>query len=207
MITSTLLVGCGPYLDLEGTSLWVAITAFLVLKPLAYFGFIQAFRYRVSRPIPMTIGQALKLTAARAGLGIAFFAAGAAAVVFSGSTSVLMWSWLYLYLARAAAWLIVGRWGAVLRGRRLAGWVIAGLVINAAFDFAALAGLLEGWAWPAAVFASLCVFIGLLDRVGRRASLRARFSAWRHCARCHYDLTGNLSGCCPECGQTVAEAA
>lgn len=37
--------------------------------------------------------------------------------------------------------------------------------------------------------------------------LRARWLAWRlgpdHCLRCGYDLTGNVSGRCPECGKTI----
>jgi hypothetical protein len=28
-----------------------------------------------------------------------------------------------------------------------------------------------------------------------------------HCAACGYDLTGNLSGRCPECGATAADSA
>jgi len=38
----------------------------------------------------------------------------------------------------------------------------------------------------------------VLDRVGRRASLRARFADARFCMYCRYDLTGNLSGRCLE---------
>jgi hypothetical protein len=28
-----------------------------------------------------------------------------------------------------------------------------------------------------------------------------------HCARCGYDLTGNVSGMCPECGKRIAETS
>lgn len=95
-------LACSPYIGVDGAGFWVSLVVFLLLKPLAYYGFIQAFRFRVSRPIPMTFRQAFRLTIARAGLGILFFAVGAAVVVISRSTTVLAWSWLYLYLGRGA---------------------------------------------------------------------------------------------------------
>ncbi len=199
MTTLTLTLGCGPYLALDEPQAWMALVTFLVLKPVAYFGFIGAFRYRVNRPIPMTFGQTAKLTLARAGLGVLLLAVGAGVVMAAGSAMLLAWSWLYLYVGRIAAWFVVGKWGAVLRGRRLFGWVVSGTLINAAFDFAALAGLLEGWMWPAAMLIGLTVFIVILDRVGRRDSLKARFPDGPFCQSCRYDLTGNLSGRCPEC--------
>ena len=45
----------------------------------------------------------------------------------------------------------------------------------------------------------------LLDRIGRRATLKARFTSNPVCLQCHYDLTGNLSGRCPECAAPIAE--
>jgi hypothetical protein len=114
-------------------------------------------------------------------------------------------SWVYLYAERLTSWFIVGWRGASLRGRRLAGWCISGTLINAAFDFAMVAGLLGGWPYVVAVAAGLAVFIALLHTIGRRASLRARFAP--ACLRCSYDLTGNLSGQCPECGAPIALAA
>lgn len=47
------------------------------------------------------------------------------------------------------------------------------------------------WA-PAAVFV---LAFGLLHRLDRRPKPG-------HCGSCGYNLTGNLSGVCPECGQT-----
>ena len=41
------ILACGPYFGPDG--LVVSGIIFLVLKPLAYFAFIQAFRYRVAR--------------------------------------------------------------------------------------------------------------------------------------------------------------
>ena len=185
----------------------MAVVTFILLKPVAYFGFIHAFRYRVNRPVPMSFGRAAKLSLVRAGLGVLLVGVGIVAVMTTGTDAVLAWSWVYLYAGRAVAWFVVGRWGAVLRGRRLVGWVVSGTLINAAFDFAAVAGLLAGWLWPAGILMGLIVFIAVLDRVGRRASLRARFADAPFCMRCQYDLTGNLSGRCPECSNPVATAS
>lgn len=110
---TTLTLGCGPYLALDEPQAWMALVTFLVLKPVAYFGFIGAFRYRVNRPVPLTFGQTAKLTLARAGLGVLLFAVGAGVVMAVGSAMLLAWSWLYLYVGRIAAWFVVGKWGAV----------------------------------------------------------------------------------------------
>ncbi len=185
----------------------MVIVTYMLLKPVAYFGFIHAFRYRVNRPVPMSFGRAAKLALARAGLGVLLVGVGIAAIMTTGSDAVLAWSWVYLYAGRVAAWSVVGRWGAVLRGRRLLGWVVSGTLINAAFDFAAVAGLLAGWVWPAMILVGLIAFIAVLDHIGRRVSLRGRFADGRFCMNCRYDLTGNLSGCCPECSNPVATTA
>ncbi len=206
-MSMALTLACGPYIDLDEPRVWMALVTFLALKPVAYFAFIHAFRYRVNRPIPMSFGRAAKLALARAGLGVVLLATGAAAVMITRSDTLLAWSWLYLYAGRIVAWFVVGRWGAVLRGRRLAGWIVSGTLLNAAFDFAAVAGLLDGWAWPAAVLIGLAIFIAILDRFGRRESLQARFDDARFCGACRYDLTGNLSGRCPECSAPVATVA
>ena len=50
--------------------------------------------------------------------------------------------------------------------------------------------------WPIAVAGAI---------VPMRAYLRRRQSRWAGlCRVCHYDLTGNASGVCPECGTAVA---
>lgn len=201
---NTCTLACGPFITQTG--LWAAVVVFFVLKPAAYFGFIQAFRYRVCRSIPMTFAGAARLTLARAALGVGLFAVGAAVVVATESPAVAAWSWLYLYAGRAAAWFVVGWWGAVLRGRRLVGWIISGTLINAAFDLAAVMGLLGSWVFPAVTLAGLAVFIAALTLIGRRDSLKARFTT-PTCRTCGYDLTGNLSGRCPECSAAIAQAA
>jgi hypothetical protein len=194
------MLACGPFIDENG--LLIAALLLVAFKPPAYYAFIQAFRYRVSRPIPMRRVQALRLTLLRAGLGIALLGVGAAVVAAAPTDEVLLVSWIYLYAGRAGAWLVVGRWGARLRGRRLAGWTVSGTLINAAFDVAIVLGIFDGWAYPVAILAGLAACIGVLDLVGRRPALRERFTV-PLCAGCSYDLTGNLSGRCPECGRAV----
>ena len=59
-------------------------------------------------------------------------------------------------------------------------------------------GLLVLPVWAAPLWAIIWAFawVGLRNRLFRR---------WpgSRCLACGYDLTGNVSGCCPECGQPV----
>lgn len=202
---NSLTLACGPYFD--ETGLWVSLLLLLVVKPLAYFAFIQAFRYRVSRPYPMLFSQAAKLAAMRAGLGLVLTAIGG--VIFVGLTraseipALMAISWLYLYGERVFSWWLVGSWGAGLRGRRLAGWIVSGTLMNAAFDAAIVLGLIHGALPMLAITAVIAMCIWMLHVVGRRASLKLRFTRKPVCLCCGYDLTGNLSGRCPECGREV----
>jgi hypothetical protein len=185
----------------------VSLILFVLIKPLTYFAFIQAFRYRVSRAIPMRFSQAIMLTLARAGLGIVIVGGGGFLFLAMGareSSILLPISWVFLYAERLFSWWLVGWKGAGLRGRRLVGWVFSGTLINAAFDFAVVAGLFAGWIPPVITVGCVAVFIALLHVIGRRESLRLRFSSNVRCVQCQYDLTGNLSGRCPECGHTIA---
>lgn len=195
------VLACGPYFD--ETAITASIVLFLLIKPLAYFGFIQAFRYRVSRPIPMRFRQAVFLTFLRTVLGFVATALGALVVASSHDGSMFIAGWVFLYVERLGSWWFVGSWGAGLRGRRLLGWILSGTMINAAFDGAVLLGLMHGWQPMALVSAGVAAFIIALHMVGRRDSLKARFSSSAICIGCGYDLTGNLSGRCPECGRTL----
>jgi len=49
------------------------------------------------------------------------------------------------------------------------------------------------WPWP-----WLCLGGALLTFV------RGRTGDTPHCPRCDYDLTGNVSGVCPECGESIS---
>lgn len=208
-MVSASLLACGPYLRFADKGLEVVAVMFLIIKPLAYYAYIRAFRYRVSRNIPMPIMQAAKLTLYRTLLGVVLVGGGTALFLSMGSTGlmpVLAGSWLYLYGSRFLAWWLVGSLSAGIRGRRLFGWVLGGTLINAGFDFAVVIGLLEG---PSAFFVvgAIAVFILILHLTGRRASLKARFEGGPYCRQCQYNLTGNLSGICPECGTPIVQPA
>ena len=202
MILATGFPG-GPYID--ETGLWVAIAIIIVFKPLAYYGFIQAFRFRVSRPIPMTFKKAFMLTLFRAGLGVMIFLFGWTVGGFleTGGNWIFIWIWIYFYLARVGAWFVVGKYGAGLRGRRLIGWIISGTLINVAFDSSVVFGAFAGPIGPFMVLGGIILFLVPLHLIGRRASLKARFTL-PLCSRCQYNLIGNLSGVCPECGTPVS---
>ena len=198
-MTSHPMLACGPYFAEGAVAATLAI--FLVVKPLAYYAFIQAYRFRVNRHVPMSVRRAIGLAALRAGLGLVLVGGGAALLLYSGLSQAAIVSWSYLYLSRLAAWWIVGK-VAALGGYRLVGWVGFGTLINAAFDGAVVAGLVTGPLGAAIVVAVIFAFILILHRVGRRASLQARFGE-PMCRVCLYNLTGNLSGICPECGTPI----
>lgn len=202
------ILACGPYFGDD--ALVNSLVIFLLLKPLAYFAFVQAFRYRVSRPVPMSFRRAITLAFYRAILGVALVGGGAAVLFFVATTGrtpgLVGVSWAYLYVARIIAWLIVGRNGAGLHGNRLVGWIVAGTLLNVGFDVAVVAGLFGGWEAASVVVAVILGCIAVLHVVGRRSSLKTRF--WDHpfCKKCEYNLTGNVSGTCPECGTSVVES-
>ena len=207
---TTVILACGPYFQRDG-----AITSLLVLlvfKPIAYFAFIHAFRYRVSYSVPMTSRQAASLAALRALIGFAFVVAGALALSMMNATGavintkLIIVSWAYLYLERLLVWSWLGSSKAGLRGRRLFAWTAFGTLLNAAFDYAVIIGLFTGFIAPSFVLVAIAFFIWIVHVLGRRASLQNRFSNDPLCMKCQYNLTGNLSGICPECGTPVAES-
>ena len=195
------LLACGPWFNTADAV--ASAVMFLLVQPLTYFAFIRAFRYRVSRAIPMTVRQAIRLTLWRAGLGILLVGGGVLVLMAMKTKAGAQAGWVWLYVARLAAWWMVGSWGAQLRGRRLVGWIISGTALNVTFDVAAVGGLVAGWTFPVAVLAGIAVFVSILDKVGQRAKLKARFSTDPLCSQCQYNLTGNLSGICPECGTPI----
>lgn len=192
------ILACGPMLNVGG--MFTAVAILLAVKPFAYYAFIQAFRFRVSRPIPMTVAQAGKLAAVRTVAGFALFGIGAVALETVKSTLLADLSWLYLYVGRVAIWWWMGSSMVHLRGRRLVGWVFYGTLLNAALDAAILFGLILSVLRASAFLAAVGVMIILLHYTGRRDALRMRFDSAPHCRNCTYNLTGNLSGICPECG-------
>ena len=209
----SLTIACGPYFGPE--AILASVFIFLVLKPLAYFAFIQAFRYRVCRAVPMRYSQAAKLAVYRALLGLGVIAP--IALVLSAEAYHL--SWVILYAERVASWWIVGFAGASLRGRRLLGWILSGTLLNAAIDLALYLPLTgagrtlsqyglpdDPWMASCLIVLVIIAFIAALHVIGRRESLKRRYMTGRYCAGCGYDLSGNLSGRCPECGKVIGAA-
>lgn len=203
-----LTLGCGPFFSTAG--LWVSLFILLLVKPATYFAFIQTFRYRVSRDIPMSFKRALGLTAARTLIGAALLGGVALAAPLlarlslfdSGYREAALWG--FLGVERLALWLGLGIY-AGLRTRRLIGWTVSGVCIDLAYDAAVGVSLADKWLIHAGILGAVFVFIALLHRVGRRDSLRAKFNAAPRCAKCAYDLAGNLSGVCPECGTVIGK--
>ena len=200
------MLACGGFFSKDfGT---IALLIFGVY-PLVYFAFIQSFRYRVSRPIPMKFRHALRLTIYCLLLGIAICAlsfgvqvAGVPAGRVGGRGTPLLGIG-FLFGARVFCWWLVGAKGAGLVGRRLLGWIISGTLINAAFDVGLVFGFFAGWLPPLITLGCIAIFIYALHAVGRRDSLKLRFVAEPHCRKCSYNLTGNISGICPECGTPI----
>src|SRR5688572_1471586 len=203
------ILACGPFFSTTG--LWVSLFVLLVVKPATYFAFIQAFRYRVSRDVPMSFGLAIRLTVTRTLVGAALLGGVALAVSLLYRSSALEPGyreaalWGVLGLERLGLWLCLGAY-AGLRGRRIIGWTISGVCIDLAYDVAVGVTLADQWLMHSAILVAVFVFIAALHKIGRRQSLRARFDATARCARCAYDLRGNMSGVCPECGTRVTPA-
>lgn len=196
-------VTIGSFLDNDAGA--IALLIFGVY-PLVYFAFIQSFRYRVSRPIPMKFRHALRLTMYCLLLGIVICGFSFGGMLVLGRRSgmnLAVVSIGLLFCARILCWWLVGAKGAGLVGRRLLGWIISGTLINAAFDVGLVSGILQGWRTPLITLGCLALFIYALHAVGRRDSLKLRFLAEPHCRNCSYNLTGNISGICPECGTPI----
>lgn len=195
------MLACGPYFEPSG--LVASFVLFLLIKPLSYYAYIRAFRFRVCSAIPMTVKQAVGLAAIRAALGLVLVGGGAWAIANWSLSQGLLAGWIFLYIARILAWWIVGR-VARLRGVRMIGWIAGGEAINIVFDLAVAFGLATGVLPAIGAVALIAAFIYVLDWRGRRPELLARFSTSPSCRFCQYNLTGNLSGICPECGTPIA---
>jgi hypothetical protein len=116
--------------------------------------------------------------------------------------------------ARRQLWL--SAYGPVLGNRTY--WLIAGAVQVVAqivltvplTQYARRAGFYGpaiGWGLPVLVAALACVVIIWLVRRWITRSLREELNrrGLPTCLACGYDLTGNVSGTCPECGTTISQ--
>lgn len=200
-------LACGPYFSETGM-LWGLVLLGLV-KPFLYWFFLLAFRYRVSTDQPLSSRRILRFTASRSGVG---------RVVLLGAWLVLVVAlpaaWMFLLAERYTVWTLIG-WHLPLQGRRLIGFVCSGVGIDIFMDInVALAGLFGVSSVPLGAWGGVVVLLMLeagalgaflypLYRIGRRRSLRARFFAKDVCRSCGYDLTGNVTGVCPECGTAI----
>jgi hypothetical protein len=201
-------LACGPFFSTVG--LCVSLLVLLIVKPATYFAFIQAFRFRVSRDVPMSFKRAVGLTVTRTLVGAALIGGVAATASLIRSSAAapayqgaILWG--ALVAERLGLWLCLGIYAGV-RSRRLAGWTLSGVCIDLAYDVAVGVALADQWPIHLGILLAVAVFIGLLHRIGRRRSLVSRFDATPRCSRCAYDLTANVSGVCPECGRPVMPA-
>lgn len=198
-------LACGPYFS-PGLVLASLLVLSLAKYPI-YVLFILCFRYRVSTPTPLSLAR-VNLAALLRTLGgivvlatIAIFATGTVRAPGDWMT------WVLLLAERGVLWFVVG---AVfhLRDRRLVGFTLSGVGIDAASDL--IISLIFGASTPLGAKASILMvflagaaFLVPLFVIGRRPSLKARFFAQNLCRGCGYDLTGNCTGTCPECGTRV----
>ncbi len=94
---------------------------------------------------------------------------------------------------------VLGAPGLDLLWRASAG-LSAALRSDSAHTKEALVYEAEMWGFGAAVFSSLAVVTGVV--LGR---IRFCPQPRGHCAGCGYNLTGNVSGICPECGTPIPQ--
>src|SRR5262245_42439737 len=199
------LLACGPTFDDLIPFLAAAALGLGVVKIAMYFAFVQAFRYRVAAPVPMRMSQAFTIALVRTVLGVAVIG-GVWLTLWLAALSdeaAIATIWAVAAGERLIVWFGLGVLLAKLRGRRLVGWTLSGTGLDLACDAA-----LFGMAWlgllsPLLVMGVIVPFLVALHVIGRRHSLRSRFTARPLCTSCGYDLTGNLSGVCPECGTAV----
>jgi hypothetical protein len=151
----------------------------------------------------MTTKQAAGLAALRTAVGIVFVGGGALLFAQIANRGGIIAPWIYLIVSRIGAWWLIGYYAAHLRGRRLAAWIVFGTLINLGFDASVAIGLFAGAFIPCGVLILIAGIIYTLHATGRRVGLRSRFYAHPACAVCEYNLTGNLSGICPECGTAI----
>ncbi len=206
-----LTLACGPYFSETGMLLGLALLG--VVKPFLYWFFLLAFRYRVSTDRPLSSRRVVKFAAIRAGVGLGVLLG---AWLLLGLLNLAA-AWIFLVAERFMVWTMIG-WHLPLKGRRLFGFICSGAGIDIFMDInVALGGIfgassvpLGAWGGIAVLllieFGAIGAFLYPLYSIGRRRSLRARFFAKDVCRSCGYDLTGNTTGVCPECGTAIKAA-
>lgn len=175
----------------------------LILKPMLFFVVFRGIgRFEFGRPI-LTVRECAGLAAFRAVCELPVLLVVVIAVANrtgSGSLAYGMVVWLVVLCLRATAWFIVG---AVINGldrRSLWMLVACGVGVDIAVDIALVLGVIAGvWLYVLLFVVVLAIFSASL--LPRSTSAEGNDGGPRRCGSCGYDLRGNRSGRCPECGQ------
>jgi hypothetical protein len=197
------LLACGPSPDLLFPFVVLGVVLLLGVKFCIYVWFVYAFRYRVASPLPMSHRRAWAIAMLRTVIG-AVVVSGTWYAMYEteiGDEQALLSGWIIVTFERAAVWWLLGAKMARLQGRRLLGWTLSGVAIDATTDAAIYFTGEYGLAFPVLSYGAMIVFVGSHYIVGRRSGLLNQYRS--HCLKCGYDLAGNVSGRCPECGQQM----
>lgn len=196
------------------TAWQVTIALVMIAKVTLHWLLIWAYRYQVSSDRPASSRRIIAMTGVRAAMGPIVVL-----VMWLGvSLKRALLFYLAPYLVRVVAWVFVG-WLMPLRGKRVGGFLLAGMWIDVVLDVAIVAtGMADDYGGTGlAGLAALGLLIGGLPLglllvplclSSKSPALLARFQSDRVCRKCGYDLTGNATGVCPECGTAIkAEGA
>jgi len=139
---------------------------------------------------------------------ISLLLAGAAALgvfvvgLVSGSAPPL---WEYLLLATGMLWLAAGIHSAEAKRRRITARVVRLLVLSAlSFSLAAVGAWIMPTDAPGWIALRVVRSAGYALLVCALIYHRTKGPRKGHCIACDYNLTGNVSGRCPECGTPIA---
>lgn len=205
------VLACGPYFTPDMVLASLAVLS--VGKLPIYLFFLLAFRYRVSTAAPLSAARIFGLAALRTLLGLLVFSTAWLLLPNSFERSDIALRWIVLLAERSLIWAFVG-WFAMLRGRRLLGFIVSGTGIDLAYDLVIPAMFLASPATGLSAGSVLgffgFAFVGFLlplHVIGRRPSLRSRFLAANMCCTCGYDLVGLAAPVCPECGTPAADVS
>ncbi len=135
---------------------------------------------------------------------------------------IAKWSGVGVCLVLVAAWMVSGTWSIGYASARRIGPNRIRLVIVAGVIKANWQGLgRSGWQyyrwrhgvywWPrySSGYIFLPLWMPFLAVAGATAYLfrRDQRALAGYCRKCWYDLTGNMSGTCPECGREIAKSS